>query len=280
MKKTMSLLSVFLIAVIMVCCMPMTGFAVAKNYVVLGDSIAYGQGIVNSETGCYGRIVADTNGYNYSNYAVDGMTSGALLVYLDTVSVKNAVKSANIIQISIGGNDFLTSNMFTLFVTGFMGIDTQFDSIQKTFASNLAKIVTKIKSYNPNAKILIQTLYNPCNNALRYIYQKGVGRINGSIRSYLASNPGAYTIVDVESAFNGHSDYIAIDTIHPNAKGNYAIAKVTLVTLNNMGLGSGTTPVVNDPAGNWTSSSQTSSFYTIFNNAADSLVSIVNNIFG
>ena len=54
-----------------------------KNYLLLGDSIAYGQGIANSQDACYGKIVADTNGYNYSNYAVDGYTSSALLKYLD-----------------------------------------------------------------------------------------------------------------------------------------------------------------------------------------------------
>ena len=276
MKKMKSFLSLIIAVLLVMCCLPVTSFAATrKNYLVLGDSIAYGQGIVNSEAACYGRIVADTNGYNYSNYAVDGLTSGALLTYIGTSSVKNAIKEADIIQISIGGNDFLTSNMFTLVITGFMGINTQYNSIQKSFASNLAKIITKIRSYNSGAKILMQTLYNPCNNNLRSIYQKGVNCINSSIKSYLSSNPGAYTIVDVESAFSGHTDYIAVDTIHPNSKGNLAIAKATLNVL-----GGKTTPVINNPASDWTSSTQTTNFYSKFNNIANSLANLLNNIFG
>ena len=41
----------------------------------------------------------------------------------------------------------------------------------------------------------------------------------------------------------GHPDYIALDTIHPNAVGNIELAKLVLRTLYDLGLGDKTEPV-------------------------------------
>ena len=270
MKKFRSFLSIILTAVMIICCLPVTSFAASKpDYLLLGDSIAYGQGIVNSNAGCYGKIVADTNGYNYKNLAVDGFTSKALLLYLETSSVKSAVREAEIIQISIGGNDFLTSNLPLLLFTGLMDMDFMFNSRQKSFSANFTELIEKIKEINPKAKLLIQTLYNPCSNSLRRVYQKGVNVINNTIKSYLANHPGSFTIVDVESAFAGHSDYIAVDTIHPNSKGNLAIANKTLSVL-----GSGRAAVITSPATDWTSASQTNAAYSVINKLANIIASL------
>ncbi len=227
-----------------------------KNYLLLGDSIAYGQGIANSQDACYGKIVADTNGYNYSNYAVDGYTSSALLKYLDVDFVAEGVRKANIISLSIGGNDFLTSNMVSLLISGKFGSGSRFDTIGEKFSANFSAIISKIKKLNPSAAILVQTVYNPNAGFFSDVYQKGADTINGAIRSYLSSHGGAFSIVDVASAFAGHArEYIAADTIHPNAKGNLVIAKLVLQKLKALGLGSATEPVIKNPAIDWTGSS-------------------------
>ena len=57
------------------------------NYLVLGDSIAEGFGLKNPEEACYGRIVADTNGYDYVNAGVMGRNSDRLYKFL-TISKK------------------------------------------------------------------------------------------------------------------------------------------------------------------------------------------------
>ncbi len=227
-----------------------------KTYVVLGDSIAYGQGVANSQDACYGKIVADTNGYNYANYAIDGYTSANLLRHLDTDYVAASVKKANIISISIGGNDFLTSNMAGLLISGKFGSGSRFDTIGEKFSANFSAIISKIKKLNPSAAILVQTVYNPNAGFFSDVYQKGADTINGAIRSYLSSHGGAFSIVDVASAFAGHArEYIAADTIHPNAKGNLVIAKLVLQKLKALGLGSATEPVIKNPAIDWTGSS-------------------------
>lgn len=244
-------------AVVLALLMMFTMFAVSssaakkQNYLLLGDSIAYGQGLANSQDACYGKIVADTNGYNYKNYAVSGTTSGALLAYIDQDFVTAGVKEANIISISIGGNDFLTQNLPLLLAGAKLGIDAQFDYIEGKFAENFADIIAKIKKINPSVSIFVQTVYNPNDSFVSDAYQKGVDVLNGVIKNYLSSHKGAFRIVDVEKAFAGHHEYIASDTIHPNAKGNLVIAKETLKALKSAKLGSTTTPVVKTEAIDW-----------------------------
>lgn len=256
MKICKKMIAVFaLIMIIAGVFAPAASAAGAKNYVLLGDSIAYGQGIANSQDACYGRIVANTNGYNYANYSVDGYTSGALLKYLDVDFVAAGVRKANIIQISIGGNDFLTSNMLVLLFAGKLGIDAPFDSIGSKFSENFSAIISKIRSLNSSARILVQTVYNPADGIFSDVYQKGADTINNAIRGYLSSHKGAFSIVDVASAFAGHAgEYIAADTIHPNSKGNLVIAQVTLKKLRDLGLGSKTVPVIKTEAIDWTGS--------------------------
>lgn len=248
MKKTVKIIS--LILAVIIAALPFTcSFATEKklNYVVIGDSIGFGAGIVNPDEACYGKIVADTNGYNYKNLSVNGYNTDALLSHMKLPSVKEAIEEADIISLSIGGNDFLTSNMVKLCgEAAFLNDYSSFDEISEKFYENYCKIISEIKSLNPDAVILAQTLYNPMYNAARDIYQAGADRLNAGYRRYLKENPDSIVIVDVGKAFEGHEEYIANDCIHPNAAGNVEIAKLVLRTLKNLKLGEKTTPVINN----------------------------------
>lgn len=250
MKKTFKIASLLLAVALILCSVPFFATAATTNYLIMGDSIARGAGVLNSGMACYGRIVADTNGYAYNNEGVDGITAGALILLMQSESYKDSIRRADIISLSIGGNDFLTSNMALLAAEALVGNYSQFDSIASNFYSDFSKIISTIRRLNPRATLLVQTLYNPQNGILHNVCQQGVDRLNSCYRRYLNEHPGAYTIVDVGSVMNGHRDYIAIDTIHPNDKGNVAIAKYLLRVLKNMGLGTKTEPVINEPGVN------------------------------
>ena len=249
MNKIKKTTAIIIAAAILFCSFAFSSSAAStKNYLLLGDSIAYGAGLINSQDACYGKIVADTNGYNYENYAVNGYTSAAVLSHIDVDFVREGVRRADIISISVGGNDFLTKNLLALLIEGEIGNNRRFDEVEETFAKNFAAIIAKIRGLNSHATILVQTLYNPSKFLFTDMYQKGVDVINGAIRNYRNENPGAIDIVDIESAFAGHArEYIAFDTIHPNSRGNLVIAKVVLQKLYSLGLGSTTEPVVNYP---------------------------------
>lgn len=210
------------------------------SFLSLGDSIAAGAGLADPDTMTYGAIVSHTNGYNFKNDAVNGHQTKNLLKRVQTASVREDIANADIICISIGGNDFIQSDIMSLIKQAVIDNDySQFDKIAATAKYNLGLIINEIKGVNPNATILMQTLYNPMylSKEVREAYQQGLNRLNGAIRSYLDAHPGAYTIVDVEPAFSGDSSLIAPDTIHPNPKGHRLIAKTVLGVLKELGLG-------------------------------------------
>ena len=79
-----------------------------KSYVALGDSITTGYGLAKNETG-FARQVADRNGYTLTNLAQDGATSSMLLTSLSNSEVSSAIASADLITITIGGNDLMNA---------------------------------------------------------------------------------------------------------------------------------------------------------------------------
>ncbi len=224
-------------------------FGYAENekpfYLVLGDSIAYGSGISNSKEACYGKIVADTNGYDYANHSVPGHTTTNLINRLSEEAVIADLEKADIISISIGGNDFLMSNLIGLMFDSIVkGDHSEYDKIADGFYANFCKIVDIINSHNADAVILMQTLYNPQSGYLRPPYQEGADRINAAIEKYNAEHPGEIVIVDVGAALGDDMENYAGDEIHPSAKGNEIIAVKVLEKLSELNLGSNTEPVI------------------------------------
>lgn len=244
MKKIIAILlsSVMILGMFGIC-----GYAEAEKpfYLVLGDSIAYGSGISNSRNACYGRIVADTNGFDYANHSVPGHTTTNLINRLQDETVIADLKKADIISISIGGNDFLMSNLIGLmFDSIVLGDHSEFDRIADGFYANFCRIVDIINSHNADAVILMQTLYNPQSGYLREPYQEGADRINAAIERYDAENPGEIIIVDVASVLGDDTANYADDEIHPSAQGNEIIANVILNKLEELELGSDAAPVI------------------------------------
>ena len=237
-----------ILCIVMIFAVLVTG-AYAENekpfYLVLGDSIAYGSGVSNSTQACYGRIVADTNGYDYANHAIPGHTTTNLINRLKEDVVIADLEKADIISISIGGNDFLMSNLIDLmFDSIVLGDHSDFDEIADGFYANLCEIIDIINSHNPDAVILMQTLYNPQSGYLRAPYQQGADRINSAIERYNAENPDEIVIVDVGSALGDDMANYADDEIHPSAKGNEIIADVILEKLYELELGTDAEPVI------------------------------------
>lgn len=228
------LISVFLSVLILLSCLCVSSLAAENKlfYVALGDSIAYGSGLSNPTDACYGKIIADTNGFDFVNHAIPGHTTTNLINRLSEEAVIADVKEADIISISIGGNDFLMSNLISLMYNSLVKNNyEQFDTIAENFYKNFCTIVDTINKYNSDAVILMQTIYNPQSGVIGSVYQQGADRLNSAIVRYAEEHPEEIVVVDVAAALGDDADNFADDGIHPSAQGNELIAAEIQKTL-------------------------------------------------
>ncbi|MDR0883795.1 MAG: SGNH/GDSL hydrolase family protein [Oscillospiraceae bacterium] len=235
MKKILSLL----LALVLVCTMILPAVAATpkKNALFLGDSIAAGATLQNADEACYGAILANTIGYSYTNDAQSGRTTSALLTRLSNPDVQKLVRKANLISISIGGNDFLLSNILEIVVKAALLNDyTKLDELVARAADNITAIVKKVRTLNPSAVLVLQTVYNPQFGPLRETFQLGLDRLNDALRAIQKKNPKSFTLVDVVKAFGEDKSLIAVDGIHPSAAGQKVIAETILTTLRTLGV--------------------------------------------
>lgn len=251
MKKTAAAkrgLSVLLSLLLLLgCCVSAAAKADTPHYVVLGDSIAYGSGLSNPKNAVYGKIVADTNGYSYENYAVPGHTTQNLLRRMQEEKVHSAISAADIISISIGGNNFLLGNLNALLYDAIVKEDyTRFDEITDSFYEDLQQIVRSIRQLNPDTAILLQTIYNPQTGYIGEVYQQAANRFNAKFRQYAAEHPDGILLVDVAQVLTDSARDFAEDRIHPSAAGNEKIAQAVLQALFESGLGTQTTPRITE----------------------------------
>lgn len=247
MKKSIRFLAFALSLILALGCFSIAVFAGdVKNYLVLGDSIGYGSGLRNPGEASYGRIVADTNGYNYKNDAVPGHTTKNMLKKIAQLDVVSDIEWADIISISIGGNNFLQGNIPKLvFDLGVLNKTSSVEKVLEGFKADFNRIISTIKSYNDDVLVVVQTLYNPMPGAVHSTFQKGVEMLNATYIECLEENPGSFVVADVASAFPVNPELVAFDFIHPSAEGNKVIARVILKTLKDAGLESADEIVVN-----------------------------------
>ena len=115
MKKFRKIAAVLLCVVMIAVSLQCLAFAAPQdsgklNFLVLGDSIAEGFGVENKEDAAYGKIVADTNGYNYRNLAQVANDTQDLIRKIKTVDeFRESIAWADVINICIGSNNYLAS---------------------------------------------------------------------------------------------------------------------------------------------------------------------------
>ena len=209
------------------------------SIVILGDSISSGYALQEGEPGYYDYL-ADVYKCKLTNYAVPGATTSDLLEKLTDETVKADVSAADLICLSIGGNDLLQPAMAyfkTLQLEDEALIDTLLrlakEGSAETHMSNLTgelrapitaaqanvlTIASTLKEMNPNAKIVFQTIYNPLEiespiyNGVDYSsqykllsnYINGqIRRINNKINEAGAAEEGTENNVKVADVFAG-----------------------------------------------------------------------------
>ena len=221
---------------------PVSG-AEKPDYVALGDSIAAGFGL-DSPSEAYPSILAETLGFKLSNLAQNGQTSEELKARIAGLSKKekDMVSEAQLITISIGGNDLIgeknrkvvLSEALLSVLSGDYTMSDEMTEIYQTLKDNLVASVSMLRELNPDAVILLQTLYNPylggeytylgynIGDRLDYYVQK----INETYED-ARQESDQFFIVDVAEQINGVPEYFYTTfDFHPTAAGHEAIAKI------------------------------------------------------
>ena len=208
-------------------------YGAGTKFVVLGDSIPKGEGATEDEQGYvgYARLIAEDKGFELKNHAVGGHKSTDLLALLEnnTNSIRGDIGAADIIVLNIGGNNLLGSNVITLVLRAvFLKDSSTVDPYIADFAEDFADIVGQIKTLNPSAKFIVQTLYN-CMEGIPLVgdaYEMAVTKLNAVYVDYLDANPDTYEIADIYSAYKSYDGLVFRDRLHPSDAGHARIAEV------------------------------------------------------
>ena len=205
------------------------GYGAGTKFVVLGDSISAGEG-ASDPAKAYARLIADTRDYDLDNHSVGGNDSNDLLKILEErADVRADIAAADIINLSIGGNDLLHTNVITMVLRVlFMNDETAADEYIEAFRVNFALIIEKIRALNPDALFIVQTPYNSMQGVplVAGAYETVLIRLNKVYAEYLAENPEAYKLADMLDMFKGREGLVYPDRIHPSDAGHELIAEV------------------------------------------------------
>ena len=271
MKRIISLVILILITASFTFALQIHADGESKKYFALGDSIAYGYGLANPDKNTYAAQIAFKYSMSLSNLAVNGATSADML---STITNTPSIKNAELITISIGGNDiisnrsmfiskalldkFTSSGMtkeaaissiklisalipidefyFNLGEVNFDTIDSDIEKVYETMEKNLTESIILLRNNNPDAVIILQTLYNPyINNSVYKIAGMDVGelidpfikRTNEIYTEVSEALPNAFSIADVASGMTGHTEYFYKNwDFHPTQKGHDYMAEI------------------------------------------------------
>ncbi|SFL95537.1 Lysophospholipase L1 [Paenibacillus sp. 1_12] len=185
----------------------------------LGDSLTKGTGDTERK-GYVGHAVADMKAKSgkeivLENLGVDGQTSTQLAASLGQADIQAQVKAADIIFISIGGND--------LFRGGQAMGDLSPAKIKETedaYLPQLDGILKQLRDDNATARIFLIGLYNPFSELKDSATTTKIVRDWNYRSSEIAAKYTLTVLVPTFDLFQLRvQDYLAKDLFHPNAAG-------------------------------------------------------------
>lgn len=273
-----------------------------KEIVYLGDSIA--EGILGAsplglrQEYAYANVLGRRNDYVYYNHSVSGhLTKDLLAILQNELDYDGAralllhVSEADVIHISILGNDVLQDRkdgafksdpvtMHNIILEAAKGEYTSIDRVLNGYTAgdvttvgsveNIKGIVDALKSLNPDALIIFQSVYNPIMdvdtplikqetrdalteerfkitlNSLHHLGDLLIERLNSALTTVLETEgyEDSFVIADGHAAFNEvyNADrsraerLIYPDGIHPSNEGHAVLADLTQGILEEKGL--------------------------------------------
>jgi lysophospholipase L1-like esterase len=205
----------------------------AFRIVALGDSLTRGAGDAAGGGGYPERVAAalrkEGRTVSVENLAVDGAETGDFLRKMEDAAVKERTAGANLILLSIGGNDL--SHSMRSFSPGEAAADPTAAALGEA-SQHLLRILPLLRKQNPSAPIRILGLYNPFPETFdRKLARETLLKWNVALEEASYAVPEA-TVVPTADLFDERPDRLSPDRFHPGANGYGEIAGRVLSTLN------------------------------------------------
>ncbi|MFJ7826395.1 GDSL-type esterase/lipase family protein [Psychrobacillus sp. NPDC096623] len=219
---------------------PFQFFPRTIEVVGLGDSLTQGVGDELKQEGYLGRLQQHFSQYKgiedvpLTNTAKRGRRSDQLLKMLKDGEIDHQIRKANLITLTIGGNDIMKVVKKDLFN---LKVET-FEKELVKFERNYKKILQEIREVNSTAPIIVVGLYNPITIVTdeKSEFDQILNDWNNIIEE-TASNDRNACFVPIDQLFMTNSNLVYhTDFFHPNSKGYKLVIEEIVETMQDCGL--------------------------------------------
>lgn len=198
-----------------------------QKIVAIGDSLTEGVGDETKSGGYVGILnhTFEDNNLNITveNFGKKGNRSDQLLKRLENEETASAIKDADIVLITIGGNDIMK-----VLKSNFMNVTMEpFQEERVKYEERLTTIFNKINELNPETEIYLIGFYNPFERHFGEIKELSmiIDNWNETGKSLSEQYENVSFIPTNDLFSNSNQDLLADDEFHPNTTGYKLIAQ-------------------------------------------------------
>lgn len=190
--------------------------------IVLGDSLGRGAGDPTG-MGIGGRLDEELKRRRMAaketvNIAVNGALTADLLTRLESANVRRLLGEANVVIVSIGGNDLWGGTEWR------NAPPPDPAAVMDDVLERVSQVMGIVREASPAARIFLIGLYNPFRDApFGDQLNSLVSHWNARVLERFSNDPNV-TVVQTADLFS-HRDRLALDRFHPGGEGYELIAR-------------------------------------------------------
>ncbi len=191
--------------------------------VFFGDSLTQGVGDKSEQGGFTAKVQEFYESKPYldnasvTNLGVRGNRTNHLLKRLEDPEVQEALADADVIFITVGGNDLMK-----VIRENFLDLNfSLFDKEQKLYAERLDSVLGEIRKHNDSSRIYLVGLFNPFYQFFQEIDEMNevVTNWNATTVSVLDEYPNTAYVPIQDIFIDPNENLLDDDQFHPNEKG-------------------------------------------------------------